>query len=692
VGDLNVTTTTTGSDLDPDGYTVTVDGGPSQAVGVNGTVTFTGLAEGDHTVELTGLAGNCAVSGANPSTVTVLFGGTATTTFAVTCEIRLGDLAVTSSTTGQDLDPDGYTVTVDGGPSQAIGVNGTVTFTGLADQAIGVNGTVTFTGLAEGDHAVELTSIASNCSVSAPNPRIVTVPFGGTATTTFAVACVARVGDLDVAATTTGSDLDPDGYTVTVDGGPSQAIGVNGTVTFTGLADGDHAVELTGVASNCTVTTTTGSDFDPDGYTATVDGGPSQAIGVNGTVTFTGLTEGDHTVELTGVASNCTVSGANPRTVTVPFGGTATTTFAVGCVAPFGDLIVTTNTTGSDPDPDGYTVTLDGTTSQPIATNGSVTFAGVSEGLHSVQLTGMAATCTVVSPNPQTANVPPGGTAFVTFDVGCGTGSAFLVQTIETWRFFPPSPDPAGITYLGHVGTLLISDSEVNEMSIFMGVNLFETSLSDSVVGTSTTTAFSNEPTGVSWNPTNHHLFVSDDDQKEVFEVDPGPDRRYGTADDIVTSFDTAVFGSDDPEGVTYDSSQGVLFIADGLNAEVYRVSPGNNGVFDGVPPAGDDQVTSFDTAVHGLLDPEGIAYDSDSGHLYIAGEPVTLVFHMTTTGTLLRTVDISAANARRPAGLAFAPSSVTPGQMNLWIVDRGVDNNSDPNENDGKVYEFLLP
>jgi hypothetical protein len=150
VGDLNVTTTTTGSDLDPDGYTVTVDGGPSQAVGVNGSVTFTGLAEGDHTVELTGLAGNCAVSGANPRTVTVLFGGTATTTFAVTCVARVGDLDVTTTTIGSDLDPDGYAVTVDGGPSQAIGVNGTVTFTGLA----------------EGDHAVELTSVASNCTVS----------------------------------------------------------------------------------------------------------------------------------------------------------------------------------------------------------------------------------------------------------------------------------------------------------------------------------------------------------------------------------------------------------------------------------------------------------------------------------------------------------------------------------------------
>src|SRR5256886_5124812 len=81
---------------------------------------------------------------------------------------------------------------------------------------------------------------------------------------------------------------------------------------------------------------------------------------------------------LSGVAGNCTVGGANPRTVAVPSGGTISTTFSVSC-APTGggtgSLTVTTSTTGSDLDPDGYTVTLDGAaTSQPTATNGSGSF------------------------------------------------------------------------------------------------------------------------------------------------------------------------------------------------------------------------------------------------------------------------------------------------------------------------------
>ncbi len=272
------------------------------------------------------------------------------------------------------------------------------------------------------------------------------------------------------------------------------------------------------------------------------------------------------------------------------------------------------------------------------------------------------------------------------------TATGTLVRTVETSRFSPPSPDPSGITYVVDSDNLLMVDGEVEEMSIYAGANVFEASRSGVLSRSWTTISYSNEPTGAAWNPANRHLFLSDDAKKDVFEVDPGPDGRYGTSDDRVTSFDTSVFGSNDPEGVAYDISHGVLFIADGVNAQVYRVSPGSNGRFDGVPPAGDDQVTSFDTEALGLLDPEGIAHDSDFGHLYIVGNPRTLVLHVTTTGVLLRAIDISAAQPDKPAGLTYAPASGNPGSMNLWIVDRGVDNNSNPNENDGKAYEFSLP
>jgi hypothetical protein len=77
--------------------------------------------------------------------------------------------------------------------------------------------------------------------------------------------------------------------------------------------------------------TTTGTNLDPDGYIATVDGSQSLSININGTVTFSNLNSGVHVVQLSGVASGCVVLGDNPRSVAVTGGGTAQTTFTVQC-------------------------------------------------------------------------------------------------------------------------------------------------------------------------------------------------------------------------------------------------------------------------------------------------------------------------------------------------------------------------
>ncbi len=267
-----------------------------------------------------------------------------------------------------------------------------------------------------------------------------------------------------------------------------------------------------------------------------------------------------------------------------------------------------------------------------------------------------------------------------------------LVQTIDTSAWSPPSPDAAGITYMESSGMLLVVDSEVNEMPLYEGRNVFESTLLGDLNSTFDTTSFSDEPTGISLDDSDGHLFFSDDTgDRSVYELNPGDDGFLFSPDDIVTSFPTEVFGSTDPEGVTVASGLGVLFVADGLNEEVYKIAPGTNGTFDGVPPMGDDQVTSFDTTAMGLIDPEGITFNPNSGNLYIVGEPSGMLFEVTIAGSLVQTIDISAANAANPAGLTIAPSSHNPTVRNIYITARGVDNNSDPSENDGKVYELTL-
>jgi len=267
---------------------------------------------------------------------------------------------------------------------------------------------------------------------------------------------------------------------------------------------------------------------------------------------------------------------------------------------------------------------------------------------------------------------------------------AVLVNTIYTSLWSPPSPDPAGISHLPGTQKLLISDSEVDEMSIFTGKNIYITDLSGNLLATCTTIQYSNEPTGVTVNPDNGHIFYSDDNALRVWEVNLGADQQYCTADDTTTYFRTDLFNSFDPEGIAY--GQGKLFISDGVGKEVYTVSPGADGIFNGIPPTGDDVVTSFDTSIYpDLSDPEGIEYNPDHNTLFIVGTTSHSIIETTLTGELVESYDISFLGSIPKSGLAYGPGTQNQAVKNIFLVSRGVDNNVDPNENDGKLFEISL-
>ena len=82
---LTVIATTQGGVVDADGYTVKVGSGGSATVASNGSVTIDGVHTGAQTVTLSGIAPNCAVTGANPQTVQIQSGQSPSVTFQLTC-------------------------------------------------------------------------------------------------------------------------------------------------------------------------------------------------------------------------------------------------------------------------------------------------------------------------------------------------------------------------------------------------------------------------------------------------------------------------------------------------------------------------------------------------------------------------------------------------------------------------------
>ncbi len=287
------------------------------------------------------------------------------------------------------------------------------------------------------------------------------------------------------------------------------------------------------------------------------------------------------------------------------------------------------------------------------------------------------------SPSSQGAIVEFALTAAAVTAASAVSGS--VVRMVETSAFNPPSPDPSGVAYDPSADRLMIGDGEVDEMGIFQNANLFLTTRAGSLQSTGVSQPWSDEPVGVGYDTLHNRLFVCDDDDDAVYELVAGGDGRYGTSDDTVTAISTSSSGNTDPEGVEHDPVNDSLWTVDGVNREVYQYRRGPDGRYG----TSDDPRTQFDVAGYGAVDPEGIGYDSVRDTLIVVDGKSEAIYELDRSGTLLNSIDIAGFGLRTAAGVTVAPGSQNSSDRNYYVVTRGVDNNSDPNENDGKLFEI---
>ncbi|RYU12674.1 PKD domain-containing protein [Nocardioides iriomotensis] len=280
------------------------------------------------------------------------------------------------------------------------------------------------------------------------------------------------------------------------------------------------------------------------------------------------------------------------------------------------------------------------------------------------------------------------------------------VRFTDTSVWTPPSPDPSGITYIPSKDQIVVSDAEVDEIVLgptepggYQGKNIWSMTRTGTVVESSTTkttaTGWSIEPTGLAFNPATGSMFVTDDDKKSVFEITNAA--STGLSGTIATTrlragltsgFKTSTFGNTDPEGVAFDTKRNELLLINGqTGARFYRLNPGVDGIFNGVAPGGDDIPTEVDLTRYGVIDPEGIAYDSVRDTILVSSDGSQAIFELDRYGALLNTISIAQMGAQNAADVVMAPSSDGNGRS-YYLVDRGLDNNSHPGENDGKVFE----
>jgi WD40-like Beta Propeller Repeat len=294
-----------------------------------------------------------------------------------------GAIRVVVAPSGEDVSTNGLQLNIENGTARQF--------------ALGGMPELTIPGLTPGAHTLRLHGMAVNCAVAGQNPRSVTVVSDDTTMAQFILLCEARVGSVRVTTATTGSDLDPDGYTVVVVDGQTRAISVNGSATMTNVREGLRLVTLAGVSPNCAIT------------------------------------------------------GPDTISVAVTLGGTADVAFALECVLS-GNLAVAVATTGVDLDPDGYRVAVQSRTvgftgELDIAANGSASLPRLRPADdYNVTLQGMAENCAVVGATLQVVAVTPGATTNITYTVSCGPPR--LLAIVRDGDIYSIKSNGSGVTRL----------------------------------------------------------------------------------------------------------------------------------------------------------------------------------------------------------------------------------------------------
>jgi hypothetical protein len=274
-------------------------------------------------------------------------------------------------------------------------------------------------------------------------------------------------------------------------------------------------------------------------------------------------------------------------------------------------------------------------------------------------------------------------------------------SSTATWP--TPSPAPTGLTYDAKSKKLLVSDAEVDEGPLWQGRNLFVVARKGDLRAARTLVNGTNEAEGISWYERRKVLFVAGDARTAIFRIGRGPDRKIGTGDDTVLRLlETERWGSFDPEGVTFRAQHGRVNML--IWSDAGMGSGNANGIFtvkrgqDQRFGTEDDVMSTFSTSAppFGYTESEGVLYDPGRKSLFLVSSEQCPIFETTLGGAVVRRIGTSAICAPGTATIGFSDLVFAPGTdgspRRLYLTDHGEDHDPfQPGDNDGKIYQVKI-
>jgi DNA-binding beta-propeller fold protein YncE len=195
--------------------------------------------------------------------------------------------------------------------------------------------------------------------------------------------------------------------------------------------------------------------------------------------------------------------------------------------------------------------------------------------------------------------------------------------------------------------------------------------------------SFTDEPTGLTFDSTTNRLYMTDDDQFKVFWVDPSnPTVKLG-------EFNTPI-AVDDPEDIAIDPTTGNLFIVNGLSHSIVEVDA-NTGL----------QVGTTINLPSPITDPEALVYDAQNDVFYVGGDFSSNIWCVDRSGNILDTIDVLGGFPNPVTGtrvhvkdMEFAPTSNPyddPSLQCLYVADYGNTHLTAALSDDGRLFEIDL-
>jgi hypothetical protein len=208
---------------------------------------------------------------------------------------------------------------------------------------------------------------------------------------------------------------------------------------------------------------------------------------------------------------------------------------------------------------------------------------------------------------------------------------------------------PAGITLAGATGELfLVSDPDSSR--------IMRIDRSGNPSGSFSTLPFGiDAPADLAWDAAAGAVWVADPPGARILQLRPRDSDGNGVIDtaDLTASFSTLPFGSDYPMGVALDDSNGHLFLSD----------PALDGVLEVTAAGG--WVASFDTGLYGGTSVAGLAWDSSAGVLRLA-DAGRKILAMTPAGGFVSSFGTAPFGSLSPQGIAWDSASGT------WVAVTG--------------------